>query len=71
MDHKPDKRLKKLVITPFIISRKLKHYFQTFSITVFTEHPLRSVVENLEAMGRVLKWATKTIWTQIRTEDSN
>ena len=54
-------RLEKLVPTLFIILRKLKHYFQTFSIIVLTEHPLRSVVENLEenpeATGRISKWS--------------
>ena len=52
-------RLKKLVLPLFIISRRLKHYFQTFPITVLTEHPLRSVIENPEATGRILKWASK------------
>ena len=54
-------RLKKLVPTLFIVLRKLKHYFQTFSIIVLTEHPLRSVVENLEenpqATGMISKWS--------------
>ena len=26
-------------------------------ITVLTEHPLRTIMENLKAMGRVSKWA--------------
>ena len=52
-------RLEKLVLALFIISRKHKHYFQTFSITVFTEHLLRSIVKNLEANGRISKWALK------------
>jgi len=43
------------VLALFIISRKLKHYFQTFSVTVLTEHPLRSVVENPEATWRISK----------------
>jgi len=42
-------RLKKLVIALFIISRKLKHYFQSFLITVLTE----------QATGRISKWATE------------
>ena len=46
-----------MVLALFIISRKLKHYFQTFPITVLTEHPLRSIIENPEATGRILKWA--------------
>jgi len=39
----------------FIILRKLKHYFQNFAITVLTEHPLRSVMKNPEATGRISK----------------
>jgi len=30
---------------------------QTFPITVLTEHPLRSVIENSEVTRRILKWA--------------
>ena len=48
-------RLEKLVFALFIILRELKNYFQTFPITILTEHPLRTVVENLEATGRILK----------------
>jgi len=49
-------RLEKLVLTIIIILRKLKHYFQTFPITVLTEHPLKSVIENPKATGRISKW---------------
>ena len=52
-------RLEKLVLALFIISMKLKHYFQTFPIMVLTEHPLRNIIENSEATGRILKWASK------------
>jgi len=48
-------RLDKLVLTLFIISRELKHYFQTFPITVLIEHPLRTVMENPKASGRISK----------------
>ena len=48
-------RLKKLVLAFFIISRKLKHYFQTFSITVLTKHLLRSIMKNLKATRRISK----------------
>jgi len=43
----------------FIVSRKLKYYFQAFSITVLTEHPLRSIVENPKVTGRISKWASE------------
>ena len=41
-------RLEKVVLALFIISRKLKHYFQTLPITVLTEHPLMSFVKILK-----------------------
>jgi len=47
------------VLALFIISNNLKHYFQTFPITVLTEHPLRSVVENSKATGKISKWASE------------
>jgi len=43
----------------FIISRKHKHYFQTFSITVLTEHPLRSVVKNPKEIERISRWTSE------------
>ena len=48
-------KLEKLVLALFIISSKLKYYFQTFPIIVLTEHPLRSIMENPEPMGRIIK----------------
>ena len=54
-------RLKKFVVALFIISKKLKHYFQIFPITILTEYPLRSVIENPKAMGQILKWASE-LW---------
>jgi len=50
-------RMEKPVFVLFIISRKLKHYFQTFQITVLSKHPLRIIVENPEATRRISKWA--------------
>ena len=57
--HTRHQNLEKLVLALFIISRKLKHYFQTFLITVLTEHPLRSVEENPKATRRISKWASE------------
>ena len=51
-------RLEKLVLALFIISRKLKYYFQTVPIIVLTEHLWRSIVKNSEAIGRISKWAS-------------
>jgi len=47
------------VLALFIISRKLKHYFQTFPITVLIEHPMRSIVKNSKASRRISKWCSE------------
>ena len=52
-------KLEKLVLALFIISRKLKHYFQTFPITILAKYPQRSVVENPEAARRISKWVSE------------
>jgi ribonuclease HI len=42
-----------------ITSRKLRHYFQEYSITVVTEYPLGDILWNQDATGRISKWAVK------------
>jgi len=61
-------RLKKVVLALFIISKKFKHYFQTFPIIVLTEHPLRSIIKNSEATVRISKWASELRSYGIRCE---
>ena len=39
--------------------RKLKHYFQSFPVVILNEYPLRGIVENPEASGKIAKWVTK------------
>ena len=51
--------MEKLALALFITSRKLRHYFQSFMITVLIEHPLRSIIENPEATGRIVKWGAE------------
>ena len=38
---------------------KLKHYFQSFHIVILTEYPLRTIVENPEATGKIAKWVSE------------
>jgi ribonuclease HI len=40
-------------------SRKLRHYFQSYNIVVSTSHPLKDIIRNREATGRVGKWAVE------------
>jgi ribonuclease HI len=42
-----------------ITSRKLRHYFQEYSITVITDYPLSDILLNQDATGRISKWAVK------------
>ena len=52
-------RMKKLVLALFVPLRKLRHYFQSFPITVLTKHPLRNIIENPEATRMIAKWAAE------------
>ena len=40
-----------------ITKRKLCHYFESHLVTVVTSFPLGEVVQNQDAMGRIMKWA--------------
>jgi len=51
-------RIEKLVLALFVTVRKLKHYFQSFPFIILTEYPLRAIVENTEASGKIAKWVT-------------
>jgi hypothetical protein len=42
-----------------ITSRKLRHYFQEYSISVITDYPLGDILRNQDATGRISKWAVK------------
>jgi len=51
--------MKKLALALYVTSRKLRHYFQSFSITILIEHPLRSITETPEATWRITKWTSE------------
>jgi hypothetical protein len=38
-------------------SRKLRHYFQAYHIIVPSSQPLKDIMRNREATGRIGKWA--------------
>jgi ribonuclease HI len=42
-----------------ITSRKLRHYFQEYSISVVTDYPLGDTLRNQDATGRISKWAVE------------
>jgi ribonuclease HI len=51
--------LQKLLYTVLITSRKLRHYFQEYSISVVTDYPLGDILQNQDAIGRISKWAVE------------
>jgi dsDNA-binding SOS-regulon protein len=48
--------VQKLLYAVLITSRKLRHYFQEYSISVVTDYPLSDILQNQDAMGRISKW---------------
>jgi hypothetical protein len=49
--------VQKLLYAVLITSRKLRHYFQEYSIFVVTDYPLGDILRNQDATGRISKWA--------------
>ncbi|XP_051212016.1 uncharacterized protein [Lolium perenne] len=46
----------KLAYGVFLVSRKLRHYFQEHPMTVVSKAPLNTIINNSDATGRVAKW---------------
>jgi hypothetical protein len=42
-----------------LASRKLRHYFQAYHIIVPSSQPLKDIMRNREAAGRIEKWAAE------------
>jgi ribonuclease HI len=51
--------LEKVLYAVLMASRKLRHYFQAYHIIVPSSQPLKDIMKNREATGRVGKWAAE------------
>src|SRR6187399_6102 len=49
--------VQKLLFGLLMASRKLRHYFQAHEITVVTRFPLKRILHNPDATGRIVEWA--------------
>jgi hypothetical protein len=48
--------LEKVLYAVLMASRKLRHYFQAYHIIVLSSQPLKDIMRNREATGRIDKW---------------
>jgi hypothetical protein len=51
--------LEKVLYVVLMASRKLRHYFQAYHIIVPSAQPLKDIMRNREATGRIRKWAVE------------
>jgi ribonuclease HI len=51
--------LEKVLYAVLMASRKLRHYFQAYHIIVPSSQPLKDIMRNREATGRVRKWVAE------------
>ncbi|KAL6185727.1 hypothetical protein ACLB2K_041854 [Fragaria x ananassa] len=49
--------VEKLALALIVTARRLRHYFQAHSITLYTNHPLRQIMQKPDVSGRLVKWA--------------
>ena len=52
-------QIQKLLYAILITKRKLRHYFESHPMTVVTSFSLSEVIQNRDAIGRIVKWALK------------
>jgi ribonuclease HI len=51
--------LEKVLYAVLMASRKLRHYFQAYHIIIPSSQPLKNIMRNREATGRIGKWAVE------------
>jgi ribonuclease HI len=57
--------MQNLVYAILMTKRKLQHYFDAHPITMVSKYPLREVIQNPEADGRIAKWVLELMGQNI------
>ena len=50
--------LKKAIMAVVLGTHKLPHYFQMHTVVVLTQLPLKTILRNVDYIGRIAKWGT-------------
>ena len=50
--------LENVILSVMHATRKLPHYFQSHTVVVLTQLPLRSLLRSADYTGRIAKWGT-------------
>ena len=58
--------MQKLLYAVLMVTWKLLHYFTDHKVTIVTSYPLRDIIRNHDATGRISKWALKLMGHDIR-----
>nr|AAK26119.1 putative gag-pol precursor [Oryza sativa Japonica Group] len=58
----------KMLYAILMASRKLRHYFQAYRVTVVMSYPLGRILHNREGTGRVVRWAIELSEFDLRFE---
>jgi hypothetical protein len=60
-------QIQKLLYEVILTRRKLRHYFESHSVTVMSSFPLGEIIQCREASGRIEKWAVDSWARQSRS----
>ena len=63
--------VQKLLFGLLMASRKLRHYFQAHEVTVVTRFPLKRILQNPEATGRIVEWALELSSFSLKFESTS
>jgi len=60
--------LDKAALAVVFSARRLRHYFQSFSVVVMTDLPIRKVLQKPDVAGRMVRWAVELSESDVQYE---